>query len=80
MSLTLLEMAKELITALILVHHLPPDEARALLMSTHATLLRLHWEEVSGAAAATPPTEGGDAPADWQRSITKHAIKLSPPT
>lgn len=38
MSQTLLEMAKYLVTELIRVHHLSPDDAKSLLLGTHATL------------------------------------------
>ncbi len=51
MSQTRLEMAKDLVTELIRAHHLPPDEAKTLLQSTHAMLLRLHQQEASRAAA-----------------------------
>ncbi|ETW98766.1 MAG: hypothetical protein ETSY1_17440 [Candidatus Entotheonella factor] len=75
MSQTLLEMSKELVTELIRVHHLSPDEAKALLWSTHATLQSLYQAEASGSAAEGFSSMDGEAePADWQRSISKHAI------
>jgi predicted transcriptional regulator len=74
MAQTLLEMAKELVTELIRAHHLSPDDARSLLLSTHAALQSLHHSEASNSAAASPDTYGEAAPATWRRSITKHAV------
>ncbi len=72
MPQTLLEMANELVSELIRVHPLSPDDARSLLLSTHATLLRLQQESAPESAITSPSTPGEDAPAAWQRSITKH--------
>lgn len=56
MSQTLLEMAKDLVVEQLRLRYVHPEGAQALLMSTHATLQRLHQAEESG----TP--ESGDAP------------------
>ncbi|ETW93976.1 MAG: hypothetical protein ETSY2_50500 [Candidatus Entotheonella gemina] len=66
-------MAKELIIEQIRVYHLSPDDAQALLRSTHATLVKLHQTEVS-ATTENPKTEAEIGEPDWKRSITKHAI------
>lgn len=71
MSQTLLEMAKELVTTeLIRVHHLSPDDATALLASTHVALQGMHHTE----ATSGPRTSEEVASADWKRSITKYAV------
>ena len=74
MSKTLLEMAKDLVAEQIRVHHLSPDDAKSLLMSTHATLLSLHQREAPERAAAGLELGGAAAQVDWKRSITKHAV------
>lgn len=73
MSQTLLEMAKDLGIEQIRVHHLPPDDAKSLLLSTHATLLSMHGVEAPAAVIRSATEEEGRQP-DWKRSISKHAI------
>jgi predicted transcriptional regulator len=74
MSQTLLEMAKELVTEQIRVHQLSPEDAKSLLMHTHATLLSMNQVEIPGSVTVglAPPREG--ARGDWKRSIAKHSI------
>ncbi|ETW97017.1 MucR family transcriptional regulator [Candidatus Entotheonella palauensis] len=76
MAQTLLEMAKELVTELIRVHHLSPNDAQSLLSSTHAALQSLHHAEASSTAATSSQThtEGVSVSADWKRSISKHSV------
>jgi predicted transcriptional regulator len=74
MSQTLLEMAKDLVTEQIRVHHLSPDDAKSLLLSTHSTLLSLHQREAPGLTITSPETGSEAAQVDWKRSITKHAV------
>ena len=73
MPQSLLEMAKELVTELIRVHRLSPEDAHALLMSTHATLQGLHQQEAPGAAAHAPAGDEARA-SGWRRSISQHAV------
>lgn len=48
MSQTILERAKELITKLIRVHHLSPDDANVIFLSRYTTLQSLHRAEAAG--------------------------------
>ena len=74
MSKTLLEMAKDLVAEQIRAHHLSPEDAKSLLMSTHATLLSLHQREAPGVPTAGLEVGGEAARVDWKRSITKHTV------
>ncbi len=69
----IIEMAKELVDALIRVHRIPPDEVQALLQRTHATLLSLDQRESPGVARARPSAIP-EAAVDWKRSIQKHSV------
>jgi predicted transcriptional regulator len=73
MSQTLIEMVKDLVIEQIRVHHLSPDDAKTLLLSTHATLLSMHHVETP-LSGASPDVKVDLANGDWKRSITKHAI------
>ncbi|ETX03836.1 MucR family transcriptional regulator [Candidatus Entotheonella palauensis] len=66
-------MAKELVAEYIRVHHLSPDDANALLLSTHDTLLSLHHTEMLRSVPTLEADEKGVAP-DWKRSIAKYAV------
>ncbi len=74
MPQTLMEMAKELVTEQIRMHHVPLADTQALLQQTHATLLSLHQAEVSSASSAPPATDRQDASEAWKSSINKHAV------
>lgn len=74
MSQTLLEMAKDLVAEQIRVHRLSPEDAKSLLLSTHATLLSLHQREAPGFATTGLETGREATRVDWRRSITKHAV------
>ncbi|ETW95343.1 MAG: hypothetical protein ETSY1_30995 [Candidatus Entotheonella factor] len=74
MSQTLLEMAKELVTEQIRVHQLSPDDAKSLLLSTHATLLNMYQLEVPGAPAMSSDMQVEEVRKDWKRSINKNSI------
>jgi len=74
MPQSLLEMAKELVTELIRVHRLSPEDAHALLMSTHATLQSLHQHEAPGVVAAHASAGGEARASGWRRSISQHAV------
>ncbi len=75
MSQTILEIAKELVAEQIRMHQLPPDDAIALLRSTHATLVGLYQNEAPRVTSASPSTPAEALSKDWKRSISKHAIK-----
>jgi len=73
MSQTIIEMVKDLVIEQIRVHHLSPEDAKTLLLSTHATLLSMH--NVDGPlSSASPEVKAEIINGDWKRSITKHAI------
>ena len=74
MAQTLLEMAKELVTELIRVHHLSPEDANALLLSTHSAMQNLQHAETSTSGAPSMPTYVDAKSSDWKRSITKHSV------
>ena len=74
MSQTLLEMAKELVTEQIRAHQLSPEDAKTLLMNTHATLLSMHQVEAPGSVAVDLKTPSEIVRGDWKRSIAKHTI------
>ncbi len=73
MSQTLLEMAKDLVAEQIRVHHLSPSDATSLLLSTHATLRSLNQVETP-LTPKSPKSDGGVAPGNWKRSISKHTV------
>jgi predicted transcriptional regulator len=73
MSQTLLEMVKELVIEQIRVHQLSPEDAKALLLTTHATLLSMNQGEMPASTMSLEP-KGEVVSSDWKRSITKHAI------
>lgn len=66
-------MVKDLVTELIRVHHLSPNDAKSLLLSMHATLLSLQQQEAP-AATTSPETHKEVTQSDWKRSISKHSI------
>ncbi|ETW92998.1 MAG: hypothetical protein ETSY1_41150 [Candidatus Entotheonella factor] len=68
----LLEMAKDLVVASTTTYRLSPDDARALLVETHATLVDLNRQE-DGTPLISAANSLANPPA-WQRSITKHAV------
>lgn len=73
MSQTLIEMAKELVTELIHVHHLTPSDATSLLHCTHQTLLRLQQDETAK-PEATPAQPARAASTNWKSSIGKRTV------
>jgi len=73
MSQTLLEMVKELVIEQIRVHQLSPDDAKSLLLTTHATLLSMNQGEVPASTMGLE-SKREVLQSDWKRSITKHAI------
>ncbi|WP_089939341.1 MucR family transcriptional regulator [Candidatus Entotheonella palauensis] len=74
MPQSLLEIAKELVVEQIRQYCLLSDETQALLLTTHETLEKLQRAEMSGAALTSPERGEESFRADWQRSITKHAV------
>ncbi len=73
MSQALLEMAKELVTALIHQRRLAPGEATSLLYQTHETLMHLQRSETATPEVSeAPPTR--PVSMNWKSSIGKRAV------
>ena len=69
-----LEMAKDLIMALIQSGHLSPEEMQQELQRTHRSLEEMKANEELGQAAGVE-NGAGSGPVDWKKSIKKHTIE-----
>lgn len=69
MTESLLILVKDLVLAQIEAGHATPDNLTELLNSTYATLEQLRSSEQTGSFGSAP-----QPPADWKKSITKHAV------
>jgi predicted transcriptional regulator len=74
MSSLLIKMATDLVIAQTHVQQLTPDEARALLLSTHATLLALQSQETVSTSGSPGQESAPAARPDWRSSILRHTI------
>jgi predicted transcriptional regulator len=74
MSSLIMQMATDLVVAQTHAQQLTPDEARELLLSTHATLLALQSQETVGAPGPRSQDSAPAARPDWRASILRHAI------
>ncbi len=74
MSSLVIKMATDLVVAQTHAQQLTPDEARELLLSTHATLLALQSQEVVSTSGAPSQEASAAARPDWRASILRHAI------
>lgn len=74
MSSLVIKMATDLVVAQTHAQQLTPDEARELLLSTHATLLALQSQETVGASESPGPASPSAPRPDWRSSILRHAI------
>ncbi len=78
MPQSILEMAKDLVQAMIQAGTLAPEDMQKELQKTHASLLGLKaQEEAAGGngALAAPLTNAEDtAPVDWKKSIKKYTV------
>jgi predicted transcriptional regulator len=72
MSQSTVEMAKELILALIHTWSIPPDSMQETLQQTYAMLTTLKVQEETGPTPALPAVQLPTV--DWRKSITKYAI------
>jgi len=72
MTQTLLEMAKDLTRSLVEIGNLSAENMQDVLQQTHSTLSVLRGQEESGAITTLPVADA--SPADWRKSIRKHAI------
>lgn len=71
MAQSILEMAKDLTTALIQTGRLHPENVQETLAQTYANLTALQAQET---AAPGVPVEAPSAPIDWRKSVTRHAV------
>ncbi len=74
MSQTLLEMAKDLVLGQIEAHRLSPEEMHTALQHTYASLQALKAQEDANGRVAVVTPETTSKPANWRKSITKHAV------
>ncbi len=74
MSSLVMKMATDLVVAQTHAQQLTPDEARELLLSTHATLLALQSQETGGAPEASGQEPPSAPRPNWRSSILRHAI------
>lgn len=72
MAKSVLEMAKELVSAQIKVGGISPEKMTELLTTTHHHLLSLQSREESGTQAGADQTVSQLT--DWKKSITKHTV------
>ncbi len=73
MSQALLEMAKELVTELIHVRRLAPDDATSLLHLTHQTLMNLQEAETAKSDVSEAPNPRVVS-TNWKSRIGKRAV------
>jgi predicted transcriptional regulator len=74
MPQSILEMAKDLVMAQIAARQLSPDEMHQALQHTYASLKALQAQEDTNGGIAIATPELPQAPANWRKSITKHAV------
>ena len=72
MAESVLEMAKELVSAQIKVGAISPEKMTELLATTHHQLLSLQSREESGTQPGADQTVRQLT--DWKKSITKHTV------
>ncbi len=74
MPQSVLEMAKDLVTAQITAGQMPPDTMQEALRQTYTSLMALQAQEETGTISPIQGAEAARAPVDWRKSITKHAV------
>ena len=71
MAQELVEMAKDLVMAMIRSNQISPDDMQKELQNTYASLLTLQTQEAGGATSAGVASSG---PVNWRSSIKKHSV------
>ncbi len=71
MPQSVLEMAKDLITAQITAGQMSPDTMQEALQRTYASLMALKAQEETG---ATSPVKSPSAPVNWRKSVSRLTI------
>ncbi len=74
MPQSVLEMAKDLVTAQITAGQMSPDTMQEALQKTYTSLMALKVQEETGTISPVQGAEAARAPVDWRKSITKHAV------
>ncbi len=74
MPQSVLEMAKDLVTAQITAGQMSPDTMQEALQKTYTSLMTLKAQEETGTISPVQGAEAARAPVDWRKSITKHAV------
>ncbi len=74
MPQSVLEMAKDLVTAQITAGQMPPDTMQEVLQRTYTSLMALKVQEETGTISPVQGAEAARAPVAWRKSITKHAV------
>ena len=69
-----LEMAKDLVMAMIQSGHLAPEEMQQELQKTHSSLVAMKAQEELGQASGSE-NGAGSGPVDWKKSIKKYTIE-----
>ncbi len=74
MSLSILEMAKDLVQAQIMVGQLPPEDMQEALHKTYASLMALKTLKETDPVPLVQDRVGEHAPTDWRQSIARDMI------
>jgi len=70
MGEALIEMAKDLVMAMIRSNQISPDDMQKELQRTYSSLLALQSREAGGEASG----DGASSVVDWRKSIKKHSV------
>ncbi len=74
MPQSVLEMAKDLITAQITAGQMSPDTMQEALQRTYTSLMALKTQEETGTISPVQGAEAARAPVDWRKSISRLTI------
>ena len=74
MPQSVLEMAKDLVTAQITAGQMPPDTMQEALRNTYTSLMALQVQEETGTISPAQGAEAAREPVAWRKSITRQAI------
>ncbi len=74
MPQSVLEMAKDLVTAQITAGQMSPDTMQEALQKTYTSLMALKAQEETGTISPVQGAEAARAPGDWRKSISRLTI------
>ncbi|ETW98077.1 MAG: hypothetical protein ETSY1_20260 [Candidatus Entotheonella factor] len=75
MTQPIVEMAKDLVMALIKENLIEPEDMQKELQKTHASLLSLKAREEGNVSNDENSDNTGSTPTDWKKSIKKHSVE-----